>query len=114
MFSSSDDKEKSSSEDNSDEKTSSSTPSNKRPREESKSSHSDPTKAPDPEEAEKFDESEFHTQVCSEFALPEEDSDVITLDPCECKEGSHVSMACGWSCDLIYGHMTVVSLKEKV
>lgn len=73
------DKEKSSEED-SKEKSSSSAPS-KRPRDEGRS-RADPSKAPDPEEAEKFDESEFQSEACGGFTLPE-DKDVVTLDPCE-------------------------------
>lgn len=77
---SSDDKEKSS-EDNSHGPVSGSAPT-KRPREESRAAKIDPTKAPDPEEAEKFDEEEFQSEACSGFTLPE-DKGVVTLDPCE-------------------------------
>ena len=76
---SSDEKEKS---DESSKDTDSGSAPLKRPREDSRPAKVDPSKAPDPEEAEKFDESEFQAEVSSGFTMPE-DKNVVTLDPCE-------------------------------
>ena len=56
--------------------------SQKRPREESRSVKSDPTKAPDPEEGDTFDKEKFELQINTGFTLPE-DGNMITFDPCE-------------------------------
>ena len=64
----------------------------------------DPSKAPDPEEPEDFDKDSFQTLVNTGFEMPEE-SDTVTLDPCECRYG-HMTIMCGervgGSCHMTY------------
>lgn len=58
----------------------------KRPREErdGKKEWVDPSKAADPEEPEEFDKDSFQTMTETGFEMPEEEeSSVVTLDPCE-------------------------------
>lgn len=62
--------------------------SQKRPREEK----IDPSKAPDPEEPEKYDSEKFQSEADQGFKLPE-DENVVTLDPCEW-EGMCDSVVC--------------------
>lgn len=82
----------------------------KRPREETRSGQDDPSKAPDPEEPEKFDAEKFQSEVEGGFKPPE-DEKVVTLDPCKwvwsashvTAEGCHVTILVGVNIQIMHG-----------